>query len=418
MKIGSELILAPPTSRPLARCDDHAGNGPQAPVGAAGLSVELRRDLALRPEDAASLETFIAARPELGVFLSSAWLSALFAEPPNGCEPALVLIREAGLLRAIAPVAIRHTLTHVHVGLLGGGGLGSDRIDLLAATGFEARAADTFLTWLHEAFGRRALILELRDAPTDSPLWGALHRAGLERRHSFALQPREVHTLPYLDLAGSWTSNIDIASRSPIGRSLERHRRWLEHRGRVTIQKVEDLDDVMSGFEQLRQFLHQRWRRAGGSVLDDPRALRFHRCVLPLLARAGRLRMIRLLADARPIAIFYGLTNGGWWGYYLAGYDREWAGRIHLGQITLAAAIDLASQEGAREFDFLKGADRVKYSWPVRERSTLDADVYSERAGAQLKRATRASRDAVVALAKSVRDLLPKRPYGSYSSVR
>jgi len=39
-------------------------------------------------------------------------------------------------------------------------------------------------------------------------------------------------------------------------------------------------------------------------------------------------------------------------------------------------------------------------------------------AGAQLKRATRASRDAVVALAKSARDLLPKRPYGSYSSVR
>src|SRR5206468_6885953 len=39
-------------------------------------------------------------------------------------------------------------------------------------------------------------------------------------------------------------------------------------------------------------------------------------------------------------------------------------------------------------------------------------------AGAQLKRATRASRDAVAALAKSVRDLLPKRPYGLYSSVR
>jgi hypothetical protein len=75
-------------------------------------------------------------------------------------------------------------------------------------------------------------------------------------------------------------------------------------------------------------------------------------------------------------------------------------------------------QDGAREFDFLKGADRVKHLWPRRERPTLDADVYSERAGAQLKRATRASRDAVVAFAKSVRDLLPKLPYGSYSSLR
>src|SRR5207244_3580982 len=121
---------------------------------------------------------------------------------------------------------------------------------------------------------------------------------------------------------------------------------------------------------------------------------RFHRHVLPRLLREGRLRMIRVLADMRPIAAFYGLSSatpvttadrpagpGRWWGYYLGGYDRDWAGRIHLGQITLAAAIDLASRDGASEFDFLKGAERVKYLWPVRERVTVDADVYSGQAG-------------------------------------
>jgi len=119
--------------------------------------------------------------------------------------------------------------------------------------------------------------------------------------------------------------------------------------------------------------------------------------------------MIRLSADARTIAVFYGLASGRWWGYYLAGYDREWAGRIHLGQIALATAIEFASKEGATEFDFLKGADRVKYLWPVRERATLDADVYSEGSGAQFKRVTRATRDAAAALAKSGRDLFLKR---------
>jgi hypothetical protein len=34
---------------------------------------------------------------------------------------------------------------------------------------------------------------------------------------------------------------------------------------------------------------------------------------------------------------------------YLAGWDREWAGRIHLGHMTIAAAIDVPSKEGARE---------------------------------------------------------------------
>ena len=164
----------------------------------------------------------------------------------------------------------------------------------------------------------------------------------------------------------------------------------------------------MKAFDQLKQFLHVRWRhQPRESVLDNPRVVRFHQRALRQLLNEGRLRMIRLLVGARPAAVFYGLASGGWRGYYLAGYDREWAGRIHLGQITLAAAIDAASRERAIEFDFLKGADRVKYLWPVRERTTLDADAYSEKPGAQWQRATRASRDAVVAFAKAVREILP-----------
>ena len=115
--------------------------------------------------------------------------------------------------------------------------------------------------------------------------------------------------------------------------------------------------------------------------------------------------MIRLSSDMRPVAVFYGLATGSWWGYYLAGYDREWAGRIHLGQLNLAAAIDLASQEGAAEFDFLKGVERVKYLWPVRERSALDADAYSAHWRSQSVRAARAARDTTAALLKSARGL-------------
>jgi CelD/BcsL family acetyltransferase involved in cellulose biosynthesis len=132
---------------------------------------------------------------------------------------------------------------------------------------------------------------------------------------------------------------------------------------------------------------------------------RFHRHVLPLLLRDGHLRMIRLSSDMRTIAVFYGLAVNRWRGYYLAGYDREWAGRIHLGQITLASAIDLASREGAAEFDFLKGVERMKYLWPVRERSSFDADAYSDHAGSQFSRAAHATVEAASAFIKAARDL-------------
>jgi CelD/BcsL family acetyltransferase involved in cellulose biosynthesis len=115
--------------------------------------------------------------------------------------------------------------------------------------------------------------------------------------------------------------------------------------------------------------------------------------------------MIRTTADGRTVAVFYGLAAGAWWGYYLAGYDREWAGRIHLGQVNLATAIEMAAAEGAAEFDFLKGAEPVKYVWPVRERTAIDADVFSRGCGVQLARASRATRDATAALSKSARAL-------------
>jgi hypothetical protein len=379
-------------------------SGPQpviagAPTGP--LAVEVRRDLVRDGDDAAAVEALIGGRPGVGIFLTKAWLSGFFAEPPSGFDPSLAIFREGDSLRGVVPIAVRHGRTHVRVTLLGGG-MGSDRVDVLAARGFEAACADAFLGWLGTAFGR-AFTLELRDVPADSPLWGAVHRANAEGGRRLALQPREIHTLPYLDLTELPPSG------APDGRtsgSLAKHRRWLERRGRIAIEILRDPAEVTDAFECLARLLRARWRdRGNGSALDDPQAPRFHRHALPLLLSEGRLRMIRVSADARPIAVFYGLAIGGWWGYYLAGYDRDWAGRIHLGHLTLAAAIELAAAEGASEFDFLKGAERVKYLWPVRERATVDADLYSAQSAAQLDRAGRATREAARALARSARHL-------------
>ncbi|HSL20183.1 MAG TPA: GNAT family N-acetyltransferase [Vicinamibacterales bacterium] len=374
------------------------------PLPAPGLEVELRRDLDVHPDDEAAIEALVAARPEVGVFVSKPWLSGFFADCPPGTEQALLLFRKDGRLRAIVPVAVSVTMTHVRVRLLGGA-LGSDRVDLLAARGFEATAAETFLAWLRGTFGGRGFVLELRDVCGTSPLWGAIHRSGMERTQRLTLQPREIYPAPYLSLNGGEAENAADSPSSAALRSMQKHRRWLERRCRVRIDLLAEHGAVLEAFECLARFLGARWRGHGGSVLDNHGALRFHRHVLPLLLDAGRLRMMRISADARTVAVFYGLAAGRWWGYYLAGYDREWAGRIHLGLVNLSAAIDLAAREGAAEFDFLKGAERVKYTWPVRERTTLDADVFSENVSVQLTRATRATRDATAALTKSARAL-------------
>ena len=374
------------------------------------LTIEYRTALSLSAEDAAVLDGIADARPHVGVFLSHAWLSGFFAEPPRGYQPSLVILRAGGVLRGIVPLAIHQRLTHTRISLLGGG-FGSDRVDLLAARGYEAACADRVMAWLHSEF-RHGYILELRDVPDDSALWAAIGRAASERPARLVVVPREVYALPHLQLHDSHDGAVLDGG---VAASLARHRRWLERRCHLRIETLTDQDDVMKAFEELTAQLRARWGRAE-SALDNPRLQRFHRHVLPQLLREGRLRMVRLLADMRPVAVFYGLTSRAidarprgpmakrWWGYYLAGYDRAWAGRIHLGRVALAAAIELAVKDGASEFDFLKGPEPVKYLWPVRERITVDADVYSCALGPRLTCAARTARTAFGALVRSVHD--------------
>jgi CelD/BcsL family acetyltransferase involved in cellulose biosynthesis len=365
-------------------------------IAAGRIVVDTKRDLDLPPEDLAAIDTLITARPRVGVFVSRAWLTSLFEEPPVGAEPLLVLFRDGETLCGVAPVAIAKQRGHVRVSMLGGGAE-SDRVDLLAARGFETACANAFMTWLADTFGDRGYLLQLRDVPAESAMWGAIHRVNEQGKRRLAFLPRDVHTLPYLNLAEARNESLT---------SLAKHRRWLERRGRLRIDLMREPAEALAAFSSLTEFLHARWHRAGQrSALDPPRTDRFHRRAIPLLLRDGHLRMIRISIDMRTVGVFYGMAVGQWWGYYLAGYDREWAGRIHLGQITLAAAIDMASREGARDFDFLKGVEAVKYLWPVREIATIDADAYSTHWGSQLTRAIHAGRETAAAAVKCARGL-------------
>jgi len=380
---------------------------PVAPAATVPIAVELRRDLDLSPEDAAAFDRMLVARPEISVFLSRAWLSGFFVDPPAGVQPALVMMRQGHALRGIVPLAIGKTLGYTTVSLLGGA-YGSDRVDLLSARGFETATSDAFVKWIAGSLAGDGLLLELRDVPSSSALWGGIQRATDEGILRGAVQPREIAALPYLDLKERSSAIPSNAPATLTARSLEKHRRWLDRRCELRIDVLATRDEVMEAFGSLVSFLHRRWRGTpDGSVLDDPRTRRFHEHALPRLLEAGCLRMIRLSAGGdRTIAVFYGMARGSWWGYYLCGYDAEWAGRIHLGQVTLDAAIAIARQEGAAEFDFLKGAHRNKYAWPVRERATFDADLFSGHRRVQLIRAARAGRDAVAAARKAVRGVV------------
>jgi CelD/BcsL family acetyltransferase involved in cellulose biosynthesis len=356
------------------------------------VTIETREHLDLPIEDRLAIKGLISARPQVGIFLSPAWLGGFFELPPDGVKPLLVILRQGQSLRGFVPLAIRQLRSHAAVSLLGSE-CGSDRVDLLTAPGFESECADLLVSWLTDTF-RSGLVLQLRHVPADSPLWGAIYRTNGSPRMTFL--PRDMSVLPYLERRG-------MAKPLP---ALERHWRWLGKRGAFQVEVDHGRDAALTSFDALVHFLRDRWKDAGGSALDQPRRQDFHRLVIPKLIEEGYLRMVRLSCGERTIAICYGLATERWWACYLTGYDRKWSGKIQMGSLTFATAIAEAMREGSQEFDFLQGVERVKYLWPVRERVTVDADLYTETFGSQLNRSKRAMRDAAVALAKSTRAVI------------
>src|SRR6478672_4964123 len=159
-------------------------------IPAASLQVERRTDLTLDPADRESFEAILQSRPSVGAFVSTAWLSGFFDEPADGADLSFLVFREGRTMRGFLPIAVRTALGLTRVTLLGGG-LGSDRIDLMAARGAEPACADLFLTWLAQSFGRTGFVLELRDVPADSPLWGAAHRSGISGGPQIAVSLQE-----------------------------------------------------------------------------------------------------------------------------------------------------------------------------------------------------------------------------------
>src|SRR5262245_54984975 len=125
------------------------GNDPSTSNTRGELTVEVRPDLDLSADDLAALNSFIESRPEVGVFMSRAWLSGFMADPPPSSELLIVLLRDGGALKAMAPLIVRRAFGHTRVCLLGGGA-GSDRVDLLTARGYEAGCSDRFVAWLAE----------------------------------------------------------------------------------------------------------------------------------------------------------------------------------------------------------------------------------------------------------------------------
>ena len=117
--------------------------------------------------------------------------------------------------------------------------------------------------------------------------------------------------------------------------------------------------------------IRHRLRRDGGSdAITGPELRAFHRLAAHLLAQQNQLRIYTMMVGKHPVASVYGIRHRGKFIYYQSGRDPEWEDHS-VGLVLVGETFKDAIEEGAGEYDFLRGSEPFKSDWTKTQRRTV-----------------------------------------------
>jgi CelD/BcsL family acetyltransferase involved in cellulose biosynthesis len=179
---------------------------------------------------------------------------------------------------------------------------------------------------------------------------------------------------PYACLDGGWTSYLQSRS-THLARQFKRQHALLAKRHGARLEVVERPAEIPRALGALLA-LHRARRAAVGdaTALDQESMVAFLRAAAPLLQERGWLRVYKLAAAGRPLAMLLGLAYRGTFYYYQSGWDVSWSA-WSPGMVLQGLTIEHACREGMTEYDFLRGSESYKDRWAPHIRRTVHLEI-------------------------------------------
>jgi CelD/BcsL family acetyltransferase involved in cellulose biosynthesis len=269
-------------------------------------------------------------------------------------DPFVVALRNNGRLEALAPLyVLRDEDSDESLGMFLGSGI-SDYLDLLVADNADVQplvdriAANDCQLW------------DLQQLRPSSPLLAV----ATPEPWNDTVEDQEPCPVLAIDDAGE---DLGKLISTHFRKKLRYYRRSLERRGSVALETATaaTLDEQLSALFELHA---ARWKQRGlPGVLADDMTQSFHREVARRMLDAGALRMYAMRMDGRIVAVFYGFAHHDTVYFYLNGQEPELE-KLSVGTVMVAHAIEQAIRDGAKTFDFLRGAEEYKYAWGAKDR--------------------------------------------------
>ncbi len=203
----------------------------------------------------------------------------------------------------------------------------------------------------------------LAQISADSPL------VPLARADGWTVEPAEV--CPVLALPDSFDEYVKSLGKN-MREQIKRYPRRLEKQFSVEYELAQTPAQVDEFWNQLVELHGRRWRARGQTgVLALPSRRNFHRYICHKFLANDWLRLWRLKCDGAPACVLLSYFWGGKYWFFIGGFEPElmkWSVGTCLFSRVFAGAIE----EGAREFDFLRGAEEYKYRFGAVDRDYVN----------------------------------------------
>lgn len=275
-----------------------------------------------------------------------AWWQNL--QPANGTLHTVVVRSEAGDLAAIACFYLIDGVLYFN-----GCTEETDYLDLITpADQAEAAWTAVFDCLCNPAFPEWTA-LDLCNVPEASPTRSILSTIAPQRGLSFAEEIHEV--CPVIRLPATFDEylmNLDKKQRHEIRRKSRRAHQ-------ATVRVVGPDDDLAQAVDHFLELL-QKSTLQKQEWLNDGRRAVFHETAVAAQAE-GTLQLMFIEMNGQKAAGLFNFDYKDRVWVYNSGFDPAAYGRLSLGVVLTAKAIELAIENGRAVFDFLRGNETYKY---------------------------------------------------------
>ncbi len=298
------------------------------------------------------------------VFLSWEWMAAWMQSYSRHGTPHIVLVRRAQdqMLLGLAPLYRIPVFRRMGLRTLSfmGTGVGADHLAFISRAGVESEVHCSLTEYL-VSFSKWDVLEFPR---IDEKLGGyLLHSVSNQSHESFGSSLTVADQCPFIPLPKTWADYLNLIG-SGTREEIARKWRRLRKQGEIVIERVQKIDDLEKAWEVLVRLHRDRRDSIGGrSAFVTRRARVFHRNFIEMALLRGWLRLYLLRVNGNCVAAEYCLHIGDRVTDFQSGFDVRWS-RFGVGTLLIAHAIQEAIQEGASEFDFLRGGEAYKqHQW-------------------------------------------------------